>query len=259
MPEVTSYKPGTPSWVDLTTSDPEAARLFYGRLFGWEFDIGSEEYGNYTTCQLDDRAVAGMSGQPAPEGMPTFWTTYLASDDVDAVAQRVSDNGGQIMMAPMDVMPFGRMLIASDPTGAAFGAWQAGELIGASLVNEPGTLVWNELATRDLDAAQDFYTKVFGYTWGDEDTGEGGPVYRFFQVDGKTVGGSLQMTGDWPQEIPAHWMPYFGVGDTDAAASEAERLGGSVSVPATDSSYGRFAVLNDPQGGLFTVVQSSSG
>lgn len=258
MAQFTSYEPGTPAWVELMTSDPEGSRSFYGRLLGWEFEIGDEEFGHYTMCRLNDQNVAGMGGDPASEGMPTAWTTYIATDDTDEVAQRIADNGGQVVMGPMDISDQGRMLVASDPTGAVFGTWEAGALIGASVANEPGSVSWNELATRDLDAAQEFYTKVFGYSWNDEDTGEGGPPYRTFQLNGRTVGGALEMTGDWPQEIPAHWMPYFQVGDADAAASEAERLGGAVSVPPTDSPFGRFAVLRDPQGGVFTVMASNA-
>lgn len=255
MAEFTHYEPGTPAWVDLATSDPESARLFYGRLFGWEFEIGGEEFGHYTMCRYKGHTVAGMGGDPAPEGMPTAWTTYLATDDTDGVAQRIADSGGQVVMGPMDIPDNGRMLIASDPTGAVFGTWEARGMIGATLANEPGSISWNELTTRDLDRAQDFYTRVFGYEWQDVDTG-GGPVYRTLHVDGRAVAGSLQMTDEWPQEIPAHWMPYFQVADTDAAASEAERLGGAVSVPPEDSSFGRFAVLRDPQGAVFTVMAS---
>jgi hypothetical protein len=255
MGEVTSYAAGTPSWVDLMTSDPEAARGFYGELFGWDYEIGPPDTGHYTMVRLRGRNVAGMGGDPAGEGMPTVWTTYIAVDDLDAAAQRVGDNGGQVMMGPMDVMTAGRMAIASDPTGAVFGMWQAGDHIGASLVNEPGAITWNELATRDLDAVQTFYAAVFGYDWSDEETGEGGPPYKAFKVGDRMVGGALQMTEQWPAEIPAHWMPYFGVTDTDTAAATAQRLGGSVLVQPTDSPYGRFAVLRDPQGAVFTIMQ----
>jgi len=254
MAQVTSYAAGTPSWVDLMTSDPEGARGFYGGLFGWEFDVGPAEAGYYTICKLRGQYVAGIGGEPAPQGMPTVWTTYIATDDVDAAAKRIHDAGGRLNMEPTDVMDQGRMAIGVDPTGTVFGLWQARNHIGASLVNEPGAVVWNELATRDLDAARAFYTAVFGYDWEDLDTG-GGPRYATFAVGGRMTGGALQMNEQFPADIPSHWMVYFAVGDTDGTAAAAERLGGGVIAAPMDSPYGRFAVLRDPQGAAFTAIR----
>lgn len=255
MMDISSYKPGTPAWVDLGTSDPDAARAFYGALFGWEFDIGEEMTGYYTNCLLRGKRVAGLGGMAPGQELPA-WTTYLATDDAKATAQRITENGGQPMMEPMEVMGFGTMLVAMDPTGAAFGAWQAGSHTGAELVNEPGSVVWNELSTRDLGAARTFYSGVFGCGWEDVDTGEGGPGYATFSVEGRAVGGAMEMTEEWPAEIPAHWMVYFEVADTDRAVEDVQRLGGGVGVPPTDSGFGRFAVVTDPQGGHFTVMTS---
>jgi predicted enzyme related to lactoylglutathione lyase len=243
--------------VELMTSDAEGARAFYRALLGWEFDIGGQETGYYTNCLLRGKRVAGLAGmQPGQEG-PVAWTTYLATNDVKDTAQRTADNGGRALYGPLEVMGFGSMLVASDPTGAVFGAWQAGSHTGAELVNEPGTVVWNELATRDLDAAQRFYTAVFGCGWDDIDTGEGGPRYRTFSVDGRAVGGALEMTAEWPAEVEPHWMTYFEVADVDATVEDVQRLGGGVGSPLTDSAFGRFAVVSDPQGGHFTVMTSA--
>ncbi len=258
MGQVTSYASGTPAWVDLMTSDPEGSRRFYGELFGWDFQVGPAEAGHYTMCQLHGLDVAGMGGDPAPEPMPTAWTTYMAIDDADAAAKRIVDNGGQLMMGPMDVMDQGRMAVAIDPTGAVFGLWQAGRHHGASLVNEPGTVSWNQVETRDLDAARRFYSAVFGYSWDDVDTGPGGPAYATFSVQGRVAGGALKMDDSWPANIPAHWMPYFAVADTDAAVATVGRLGGTVQLPPMDSPYGRFAVVSDPQGGVFTVIRPTT-
>jgi predicted enzyme related to lactoylglutathione lyase len=253
MPEVSSYAAGTPSWVDLATSDPEGARRFYGGLFGWEFEIGEPEASYYTNCTVGGRKVAGMGGEPAPDGMPTAWTTYIASDDVDATAKLASDNGATVMVEPMDILQYGRMFVATDPTGAVFGAWQAGEHTGAEAVNEPGSVTWSELTTRDLDRAMDFYGSVFGYTW--QPMEAPGARYMTFSVGDKVVGGSIQMDDAWPAEIPSHWMVYFAVADTRATVAKAEELGGAVSVPPVDTPQGTFAVLRDPQGGVFSVIE----
>jgi predicted enzyme related to lactoylglutathione lyase len=253
MGERTSYREGTPCWVDLTTSDPADARAFYGELFGWEFDIGPEEYGYYTMATLRGKNVAGLAGQPMP-GAPTAWTTYLAADDVDKAGTKIREQGGALHMEPMDIPGSGRMALAADSTGAVFGLWQAAGHIGAQLVNEPGALIWTELATRDLDAATDFYTAVLGLVPEDLGPGEGGPRYRTLKVDGDVVGGALEMDDAWAADLPPHWMPYFAVEDTDAAIAKATELGGRVQVPAKDSPYGRFSVLTDRQGAFFTAI-----
>jgi predicted enzyme related to lactoylglutathione lyase len=255
MGERTSYPEGTPSWVDVMTSDPEGARTFYSGLFGWDLEVDPDpNTGNYTTARLGGKRVAGLGGQPAPEGVPTVWTTYFATDDVDKTVARVREHGGSVLMEPMSITDVGRMAMAADPTGAVFGLWQAGTHTGAGLVNEPGTFVWNELATRDLDAATKFYGDVLGLTAEDLETGESGMRYRTLHVAGNVAAGSLQIDDSWGEGTPAHWMTYFAVDDTDAAVAKAGELGGSVRVPATDSPHGRFAVLTDPQGGAFTVI-----
>lgn len=258
MVEITSYQPGTPAWVDLMTSDPEGARRFYGELLGWEFEVGPPESGHYTMARVRGLDVAGLGGEPAPAGMPTAWTIYFATDDLEGAAKQITDAGGTVTMGPMDVMEEGRLLVAADPTGAIFGLWQAGKHIGARLQSEPGALVWTELATRDLTAAKRFYTAVLGYEWdAATGTGPGGLAYATFSVKGRLAGGALQMNERWPADVPAHWMPYFGVTDADAAVAAASRLGGGAIVAPTDSPYGRFAVLRDPQGGVFTVISTA--
>jgi predicted enzyme related to lactoylglutathione lyase len=248
-----SYAQGTPSWVDLATSDPEAARRFYAGLFGWDYQVGGPDSGGYATCTIKGRKVAGIGGEPAPDGVATAWTTYLASDDLEVTAKSVGDAGGAVVFGPADVLDLGRMLIGTDPGGALFGAWQAGAHAGAELVNEPGAVTWNELATRDQPAARDFYGDVFGVTWTALDAP--GVSYYTFEAGGRTVGGSIHMDEVWPPEIPAHWMVYFAVADTHATVAKAEELGGGVNVPPTDSPQGTFAVLHDPQGATFSVIQ----
>ncbi len=255
MGERTSYREGTPSWVDLMTSDPEGARAFYGGLFGWEFEIDPDPATmNYTSCRLNGKRVAGMGGQPAPAGMPTLWTTYFAVDDADKTAERIAEHGGAVQMAPMDVMDLGRMAIAADREGAMFGLWQGRQHIGAELVNQPGTFVWAELSTRDLDGGTAFYSEVLGQRWDDFDTGGQGPRYRVANVEGKVVGGALQMGPEVPAEVPSNWGVYFGVEDADAAVAKATELGGSVQAPVFDTPQGPMAVLRDPQGGMFSVI-----
>jgi hypothetical protein len=250
MAEKTSYTEGTPSWVDLGTPDLAAARRFYGDLFGWDYVSAGEAAGNYTTCLRDGLPVAAMAPQQDPSDPPR-WTTYLASDDADRTAARITDGGGQLVMGPMDVFDLGRMLIALDPAGAPFGVWQGREHIGARRVNEHGAIVWNELHTRDGTAADEFYRSVFGYE--QEQMGEGqGFDYRLYKVGDALIGGRNQLGAE--DSTPPGWLTYFAVGDPDAAVAAATEGGATVLTPAHDSEYGRMAVLRDPWGATFAVI-----
>src|SRR3954454_11864705 len=146
MPERTSYAPGTPSWVDLSAADTDAAKRFYTELFGWEVEEARspEEPGGYGFFTQGGKKVAGVGPVMTPE-QPTFWATYIATDDVEAVAQRAANSGATVHTDPMDVMDAGRMTFFTPPGAGSLGVWQAGRHIGAELVNEPVSLAWNEL------------------------------------------------------------------------------------------------------------------
>jgi uncharacterized protein len=245
---------GVPCWADLMAPDVEAAREFYGRVVGWDFQDTGDDYGGYLIAAIGASAAAGIG--PAPEGVPSAWTIYIASDDVDKTADAVVENSGTIMMPPGDVGDLGRMFVGADPTGAAFGVWQAGTNIGAEIVNEPGGITWEDLRSHDPDAARDFYGAVFGYTY--TPMPEAGPDYAmFYQPGGEApLGGMGGMMG--AEGAPAHWIVYFRVADTDAAVTAAEGNGGTVIAPAFDTTYGRMAGITDPAGAMFWVVQDTS-
>jgi hypothetical protein len=181
-----------------------------------------------------------------------MWNTYLAVDSVDEATAKVEAAGGKVAMAPFDVMDAGRMSFVMDPSGAPVALWQANQHIGATLVNEPGTINWNELVTSDLGATR-FYADVTGLSTENMDMGEGQP-YTVFKSGEAMVGGSTppQMPG-----VPSHWHVYFGTADADATAAKAAELGGSVIVPPFDTPVGRIAVLSDPQGAMFSVIKNA--
>lgn len=257
MPVVTDpYQPGTPCWIDLMASDQQAALDFYRDLFGWQGEVGPAEFGGYAVCTLNDRPVAGIMARSAPEGQPlppVGWTTYLASDDVDATSAAVAGAGGTVLYEPMDVGTIGRMLVAADPTGAVFGVWQAMDFIGAGVVNEPGALVWNELNTTDTDASGTFCRKALGLR---PATIQGMDGYFSLNVGDRTVGGLQSVPGYLAAGTPSHWMTYFSVDDTDSTVDALVKAGGSVVQPAFDMQSGRMAVVQDPQGAVFAVIQA---
>ncbi|TNC22192.1 VOC family protein [Amycolatopsis alkalitolerans] len=250
---MTGYEPGTPCWVDLTTPDVEGAARFYGELFGWEVIEGGEDVGGYRMCHLRGKPVAGMMAQQQP-GMPPSWTGYVSVTDADVATKAVTAAGGQVLVEPMDVMSAGRMAVFADPGGAVFGVWQPGEFAGAELVNEHGTLGWNELATRHLDAAKSFYQAIFGWQSADQQMGG---EYTVWSVGERQVAGMMAMDESWPAEVPSYWIPYFVVDDADETVAAASRLGGKVTVAPVDIPVGRFAVLSDPAGAAFCVIKTN--
>jgi predicted enzyme related to lactoylglutathione lyase len=256
MTERTSYEVGTPSWVDLSTPDLEAALRFYGGLFGWEFEDAGEEAGHYHQALVGGKRVAGI-GPAQPGGPPmAFWTTYLSGSDVDAHARAIRDAGGQLAFDPMDVMEQGRMVIASEPGGAMFGIWEPKLHTGAQLVNENATFTWNELYTRDLEASARFYGAVFGYEFDDLPEMPGG--YKLVKVGDTVVAGMFRMPEEIGPDVPPYWLTYFHLDDVDAGFDRARELGGELMAEPRDSPYGRWAPVRDPQGGTFALIRSAT-
>lgn len=251
----TAWTPGTPCWVDIGVPDIPKAAAFYAGVFGWDIQDTGPEGGGYRMCTLGSRPVAGIGAQAAPDS-GVYWTTYLASADADLTAAEIKAAGGQVMMAPFDVMGVGRMFIAADPGGALFGVWEARSHTGIQLANEPGSLIWSENMSRHYEANQAFYAAVFGYQFGD--IGAEGMNYATLDIDGRPVGGIGEIGADEPADVPANWRTYFGVADTDAALAKVTALGGSVVMPAWDSPYGRMAIVSDDQGGVFAVMSVSA-
>ncbi|MES2523054.1 MAG: VOC family protein, partial [Gemmatimonadota bacterium] len=151
MPVVPSPTLGSPIWFDVMSADPDAGRKFYSALFGWTFEVGGPESGFYAMGRKGTLNVAGMGGMPPGAPMPSAWNVYFGVADADETARRITDAGGQVMLAPMDVMEFGRMAMCADPTGAMFGLWQPKIHTGSQLANEHGAMAWSEVNTRDID------------------------------------------------------------------------------------------------------------
>jgi len=156
-------------------------------------------------------------------------------------------------MGPMDVMGQGRMAVFMDTTGAPISIWQPQLHQGAQMVNEPGSFSWSELYTRDIPAAQEFYRKVFG--WGIEETDMPFGKYTLFDVDGRAIAGGMDMSAFLPDSIPPHWLVYFNVENTDDSIAKVKELGGTVVDGPKETPMGPFAVIQDPVGAAFAVIQ----
>ena len=242
-------------WVDLSSSDPAAARAFYSKLFGWDAEvIDDRAAGGYGMFKLGGKEVGGVGPLQNPQ-QPTAWTAYVLVADADAAATKAKAAGGTVLAEPFDVLEEGRMAILADPGGAVFGLWQPKKHTGWEVERVPNSVCWVENDSRNIDAARRFYTDVFG--WVAKDSGLPGPgAYTEFQLDGESFAGGMAMPEMVPAEMPSFWITYFAVAEADGVAARAKELGGSVITEPQDiPEIGRFAVIHDPQGAHFGILQ----
>jgi uncharacterized protein len=271
MSERDRYIPGVPCWVDTSQPDPQAALAFYSVLFGWEFqNTMPESDSGYFVGRIrggDVGAVAGLA-----EGAPPVatWNTYIWVESADETASKVVLAGGTALTEPFDVEEHGRMAVLADPEGAVFCVWEARAHRGAAIVNEPGSVNFNGLHTRDLDRAKAFYGEVFGWTtlsvtggmtawtlpgYGDHLALDRPTIHQEMAALGvpgfEDVVATIALIGDGQPDAQAHWDVTFAVDDADATAASATELGGAMLVAPFDAPYVRMTVLADPQGGTF--------
>ncbi len=256
MAEMTKHPHGTFCWVDLSTTDMDAAAAWYGALLGWDAapqdTQGGPPYTNYRLRGLDVAGMGRLSDELRAAGVPAMWNAYICVDDVEAITTAVTEHGGKVVMPAMQILEAGTMAIFADPQGAAFCVWKPQQHIGVQLHDEAGALSWCEVVTRDVEGAKAFYEKVFGWTFETSDVG--GTPYTLIHADGEEVGGITPMD-DAFGGVPPHLMVYFNVDDLGATIATVEETGGSVHVPPTTIPVGTFAVVADPQGATFTLFE----
>jgi uncharacterized protein len=248
------HAPGSFCWIELATTDGDAAKKFYGELFGWEAQdnpIGPDMV--YTMLRLNGKDVAALyqKGEEMKQ-VPTHWASYISVASADESAAKAKSLGATVVQEPFDVMEHGRMAVIADPTGAHFCIWQPKQHKGVGVKGETNSLCWNELLTNDTEKAKEFYTNLFGWT-SKTDAGET-PYTEWINGDDH-IGGMMQIQ---PQmgPMPPNWGIYIAVTDCDATAEKATSLGGRQYVPPTDiPNVGRFAVLSDPQGAVFNIIK----
>jgi uncharacterized protein len=271
------YIAGVPCWIDTSHPDPEAAVAFYRDLFGWDIEdvMPPDAEGSYSMARIGEGNVAAIGS--VTEGAPPVatWNTYVWVDSADETAAKVADAGGQILVEPMDVFDAGRMAVFSDPEGAVFAVWEAKRHRGADVVNVAGSLNFNNLNTKDADAAKSFYGAVFG--WGTMSMGDSAeawtlpgygdhlellnPGTRERMGAMGAPGGFIDVVAtitplpDGHDEVAPHWGVTFAVDDADATAEKAFALGGKILAPPFDAPWVRMTIIADPQGATFIASQ----
>lgn len=280
MIERTEYPAGVPCWVDSGQPDPEAAAEFYGGLFGWAMEetMPAGAPGHYIVARLNGLEVAAVGSLPPNVPQLAAWNTYVCVESADHTTDAVREAGGTVLMEPFDVFEAGRMAVLADPAGAMLCAWQPNQMIGAKLVNEPGSWNWSDLRTNDPEGAKAFYGTVFGWEAVELDVGTGSatllrapgygdflertvdPEIRKRQEGGgappgfeDAIGWLVPLERSTTPDAAPHWHVTFAVDDADAVAARAAELGGEVVSEPTDMPWVRISVLRDPQGAAFTI------
>ncbi len=250
-----SYVPYQFCWVDLMSHGLMEAHDFYCELFGWTAEEQDTNNGPpYYIFKKDGHDIAGlgeMTGEMREGGAPPHWNSYVHTPDLDAVLAKVPEAGGKVTMPAMQVMTAGEMAVIADPEGAMVALWKPIDHPGSGWVNDANTWGWNELISRDIEASQAFYSKVFGWTF-DED--ESMTDYVIIKNGEQMNGGILP----WRQEmgeIPSFWSVYFTVEDIEKATAKISELGGNLIQPVMDLPVGKLGVVADCQGAMFNIIQ----
>jgi hypothetical protein len=259
MPTIDQHKPGSFCWIELATTDQNAAKSFYAKLFGWtskDEPMGPNEF--YTMFQLQGKTTgAAYTLRPDQHalGVPPHWMLYITVENADATAERVANAGGTVLMPAFDVMDIGRMSVLRDPTGAHFCIWQPKKHYGTEVVGEPGSLCWADLNTPDPARARQFYSDVFGWKFVEDKLSNPPSGYMQIQNGEEFIGGIPPLRPESAQ-IPPHWLGYFLVSSCDATAAKAKELGATFCVePMTIEKIGRLSVLADPQSASFAIFE----
>jgi hypothetical protein len=255
MPQATVSLANKPAWVEHTSSDAQASRDYYAKLFGWQVEVNPDpQYGGYAIAKAAGQDAAGIGPTQSP-GIPSTWGLYIGTDDVDDLAKRVQGAGGTVVAAPFDVGDQGRMAVFQDPSGAFISAWQ-GTRMGGFLTETTNAFGWAELNARGIAKAIPFYQSVFGWTTKTSDMGDGQPPYTEFQLDGESIAGAWEMNPMVPAHVPSYWQVYFSVDDVDAAYAKSIELGAQEMLGPQDFPGGRFAIVSDPQGASFGLLKT---
>jgi uncharacterized protein len=253
MGERTQYTPGTFSWADLATPDQAAAKEFYAGLFGWDaVDMPVDENTVYSMMQIDGKHVAAIAPQPPQQrdaGVPPMWQNYVTVDSADAAVEKARELGANVHAPAFDVMEAGRMAVIADPQGAYFMVWEPNQHRGAQLVNGPGRLSWNELASPDVDGSSEFYAGLFGWKLSPM---EGMPMrYSIISTAAGNSNGGIR--DKMPDEPMPYWLAYFGTDDAAASLEKVRSGGGNVLMDVQDIGVGKIAIAQDPQGAVFAL------
>ena len=258
MPSIDFHLAGSFCWADIVTPHFEEAKRFYTSVFGWETRQESTDHQRLAATFLKSgKEVCGlchMDKTRSQIGIPSHWVSALAVENAEEVSRRVEAADGTILQSPHDMYIGARKVLVQDPTGAVFALWQPKKHIGAALWNEPNTLCWNELYSNNIERSNTFYHQLFGWKYEKSAGAAGQDYYEFFLGD-RAVGGMMEIQKEWGN-MPPCWSVYFAVENIKLSIEKSQMMGGKVEgKPMEIENVGEFAVIVDPQGAFFSIIQ----
>jgi predicted enzyme related to lactoylglutathione lyase len=254
MGNVDRHTPGSFCWIELGTSDQDAAKHFYSSLLGWgatDNPMGTGDF--YTTFDLRGRKIGGgYNISKLMPGVPSHWMLYVCVEDADAIVAKAKAAGGKIPCETIDVMEYGRMAVLQDPTGAHISIWQPKSHPGFQVEREAASMCWADLMSPDQEKAKNFYHQVFGW---ELDPGQDNSGYLHIKNGNDYIGG-IPPARHRPPNAPPHWLLYIQVESCDASTGKASDLGAKVMfAPMTMENVGRWSIIADPQGAVFSLFE----
>ena len=258
MANIDKHPAGSFCWVELATTDQNAAKIFYTSLFGWTVDDSPMGPGDfYSMFRLSGRDTGAgytMRKEQRAQGVPPNWMIYLAVENADQAASKAAQAGGTVLSPAFDVMDAGRMAVIQDPTGAIFSVWQPKNSKGIGISGD-NAFCWADLSTPNPDRASKFYADMFGWQLMKDEKDPSG--YIHIKNGENFIGGIPPATHRNPN-IPSHWLIYFQVADPEAATAKVAQLGGKILMPARKmENVGAWSIVADPQGAVFALFKSA--
>jgi hypothetical protein len=241
------HEEGMPCWLDAMVSSSEHREAlvdFYSNLFGWTFDVGGPETGYYSIANLNGRNVLAIGQHESSEGR---WVTYFSTSNIDLACQRISANGGMIILPAMDVMNFGKLALALDSTGAVHGLWEPKLNRGFGVMYEPNAVGWFDHVSEDQSKAAQYYQKVLGTEIGLHAEGDMLVLTRGEQWFASLSQGETS-------EQPPQWMPVIVVDSLDRIKAKVRQLGGTIVVEEMVVPGSAISVFQDPVVGSYMTV-----
>lgn len=248
-PPTDQHRPGEFVWFDLLVDDPDAARAFYGPLFGWTFEPLDD--GSFDTIVNQGRPIGGLIRHtPHDDRTPDdVWLPSLSVADVDRSVANARAAGADILRKPRDLGERGRVAVLRDPGGAPFAVMRSAAGDPKAVAPSLGDFLWVQLWVRDHEVALPFYDRVAGWKVG-EVVSHDGVEEGVFERDGVHVAGVIELP--W-KHVRANWLPYVRVADVAATIAAAKKSGGRVLVRGD-----HLAILQDPQGAAIGVGLASA-
>ncbi|KAB1502708.1 VOC family protein [Corynebacterium sp. 320] len=275
-------QPGMPIWVDLATTDLDAAKAFYAGVLGWEFQQVSPMY---ALAKKDGMSVAGVA--QVPKDNVSLWGMMLYTPNVADAHAKALEAGATSVLEPQDIKDGSSMAMIVDPCGATVGLKRPADEIALFAAGEPSTPVWHELLVgAEWDKTLEFYHTLAGWdirAMGGGSNGDAGASdsdadassrYAVGEYDGAALVGmwdtSRMLTPDTlntdatsaagvPEATDAStvsmWTLYMGVGNLSEAIGKALELGGTLVREPWLSEFGRMATIQDAQGALLNLCE----